>query len=694
MLPELNRIRKTGSYISMFRGLNRTPNAGFSRVSSKNSAMYTEFSDMKNLCGDDFPRLRTRKTRSRVTGLNVKSNLLASGNELIFVTETGDSGVLKVGTEEYAITGYQSGDHRLTLYGNHVIVLPEKLFFNLSGHTFEAIEFNYSSSGEELSTTEINVALMNVNKTKKFRDFSIEKVALNDSGEPLTVNYIYEKASGLESPEKQTYPSNQYDAEDVVEDWQLEYYLHWGNIKVSQTVEAQGENPSGVYKCYDITKKDVGAEPTKTGVRSFVKIENYYVRIFRNDGSGTNIFAGLKKGDFVKISGMVHSVVSPLAISVSDNWANNDWGNYIDVLNNNTFKIYYADSNSIVIKAIIDKSVPYNGPMKISRVMPQIDSGMMLEVNNRLWACSSASNEIYSSKQGDCRNWQAYGDGISTDSYAATVGNEGVFTGIARQNDSVIFFKENWIIKMFGTKPSNFSLASYNVPGVERGSEKSVVWVNGVLFYLSPIGVCHYSPGGQPVVISDKAFGNKKYKNGIAGRHRNKYFLSAQTDSGTWELLVFDTSTGLWHKEDNTRFSDCMTYNNVLYWIDADTEALVCADQDNNLLDSAEKEGEFDWCFETPDMYDNDFGKKYVSKLQISVKMSPISEAVIYAQFRHGSIWHELKRVFYTERRNELIHVPVRRADFLRLRVEGRGEIEVSGIQIDYARGSEKPWQF
>lgn len=702
MFPEISRLRKASTHISLFRGLNRTVNTGFSRVSGNDGAVFTEFCDMQNLCSDDYPRLRTRKKRctaSTASGMTgIVSNLLIDDNRFIYMTESAlHEGALHVGSESYSVSAYDSTapKHELVLYGNRVVMMPERLVFDLGTHTFSSMDF--SCTTQSVDAAALNVARYNggnhVNPTRNFRDFSIEKVELDDSGKPLPVNYIYEKAYGLEEYRKQTNPSGATE-EGSKEPWQEKYYNHWQTIKEGETVEAQGETPSAVYRCTDII---AGNDNTINGERyvtrlclhTFVRIDNYYVKISRNDGTDADLFAGLQKGDWVKLSGMVHSVAA-LSVAENDPWTTTDWGNYLEVLNGGWFKLYYVDRQCIVIKASIDKSVPYTGPLTVERVMPQADSGLMLEVDNRLWTCSSQNHEIYSCKQGDCTNWQAYGEGISTDSYAATVGSEGGFTGIARQNDSVIFFKENWIIKLFGNKPSNFALASYNVPGVARGSEKSVVWINGVLYYLSYNGVCRYMPGGQPVLVSEEAFGLVHYQNGVAGRHGDKYYLSAQNESGGWELLVLDTVKGMWHKEDDTQMQCCVTYNNILYYIDGEG-AVRCVQARNNLL-GGEEESRFAWFFETPDLYGDDFGKKYISKIQIQLKAAEDMQAEVYAQFRREGAWVLLKRLHFEPRRHVTAPVPVRRSDYLRLRVEGSGEMEIGGLRIDFAGGSDKIW--
>ena len=195
-------------------------------------------------------------------------------------------------------------------------------------------------------------------------------------------------------------------------------------------------------------------------------------------------------------------------------------------------------------------------------------------------------------------------------------------------------------------------------------------------------------------MISKNVFGDRKYKNGVAGRHRNKYFLSAENELGEYELFVLDTDTGLWHKEDDTEMARCVTYNNALYWFDEDW-VLTCADAQNNLMpDSAQAESSFEWAMETPNLYDNDFGAKFISKIQLAIRAGEDTEATVYAQFRHEGAWHELKKLYFTEQRRSMTGIPVRRAAFLRLRIEGEGEMEISGIQIDFARGSEKGWQF
>ena len=661
LLPQLHNIRKAETNISVFAGLNRTVNTGFSNVSSNNSSIYIEFKDMKNLCSDDYPQLATRKCRSRITSENtIISNLLSANNGLIYIDKTG---LFHYGTKTIALENIDvNTQYNLIQYGNNVVILPLKKYINLS--TFETTEIDNINTDIKL-----NNALYAPEEANNgiWLASSIRKTLLADRYNKKLENPLGVKGKSDTLTLYKTGSNNDGNFEKLTAAQPYQNDLREDGL----------QSPSALYRCVKSKSRD--------GYPVFIEIHDYYVRI-----SGKGIGVGFSEGDYIKIYGMEHNI-SDLA-DLSDIEAVQDT-TYIDVLNNNYFQIYAADTDYIVIKADIDVSIPYAGALSISRAMPEIDTDKVLEVNNRLWACSSENNEIYCCKQGDCRNWQAYKDGIATDSFSMTVGCEGEFTGIARQNDSIIFFKENWVLKIYGTKPSNYTLATYNVLGVSKGSSKSLVWISGILYYLSNKGVCQYSPGSQPIIISDEAFGKKRYSNAVAGRHDNKYYISAQNEQGEYELFVFDTEKGLWHKEDDTQMLSTVTYNNTMYYVDGNTGYVMCPDKNNNLIDGFkdfESESHFDWNCETGDLYDNDFNTKYISRVAIGVQSEPHTKFRVLAQFEDGGNWSELRIIRYDSKKPHMLPIAVRRSEFLRLRIEGQGKCNIYGINIEFARGSDK----
>ena len=120
--------------------------------------------------------------------------------------------------------------------------------------------------------------------------------------------------------------------------------------------------------------------------------------------------------------------------------------------------------------------------------MPYPELDYVLQHNNRLWGCSSKRHEIYCSKLGSAVEWGEY-DGISTDSWTATVGTEGDFTGACVYANSVLFFKENCVHIVYGTKASNFTVSTINLRGVQKGSGGSLCESGGLLYYKAPEGI-------------------------------------------------------------------------------------------------------------------------------------------------------------------------------------------------------------
>ena len=208
----------------------------------------------------------------------------------------------------------------------------------------------------------------------------------------------------------------------------------------------------------------------------------------------------------------------------------------------------------------------------IKRHVPDLDH--VVEWNNRLWGASSEDNTIYACKLGDPSNWHYY-QGTSMDSYYAEQGTDGEWTGAALYSNHLIFFKEDSMCRVYGTSPSNYQITNTEAFGVEKGSRQSVVTINDTVFYKSKIGIMAYS-GGIPYCISDKL--NIEFKAVVAGTEKRKYYASVQKRSGGYELLVFDAEKGLWHKEDDTRFRSCATINNRLYYVQYNSDLLVCSE--------------------------------------------------------------------------------------------------------------------
>lgn len=621
------------------------------------------------MTSDKYPQLAPRSNRSRITSddkIKIISNLLSANSGLIYIDSDKN---LHIGSEVTKIDEIDAvKQHHIVLYGNKVVVFPEKLSVNMRDKKVTMIDCRNKDlstqvgekSNQQIDSSTYDYAYMACSITRSYYDASANK----NYRPSVTLYTNYDLTN------------EKYQLKDNTE--MIDVFGSYAN-----TIGNVFESYNSFYTVIGKSKKDDTYKHNRLITFKKLSYKFNYTTI-RAKGIGTNIQAG----DFVKISGLTDSLVSTDAESYADK-------TYIDNLNGKTFKVYYVTENELVIKCELESSVPYTGTVTVERISPDFDEGKIVEMQNRLWCCSSNKNEIYCCKQGDERNWQAYSDGISTDSWAMTCGKEGKFTGIATRGDSVIFFKENYALKIYGTKPSNFTLAEYNVPGVEIGSEKSLVNINSTLFYLGHNGVYAYQSGSLPALISEESLWGHTYKNAVGGRHGNKYYISAERDDGEQELLVYDTDKGLWHKEDDTKMIDCTTYNGVLYWLDETKENIMCPDKaDNLLVDNTKYEYQqedcFEWSAETGDLYDSEFNVKNIGKIRIGIKAEKGAKVSLFVQYKDNGEWKKVSEILYSEKKPRVFAVALRRAEYLRLKLVGTGQVEIYGIDIEHSRGSDK----
>ena len=232
---------------------------------------------------------------------------------------------------------------------------------------------------------------------------------------------------------------------------------------------------------------------------------------------------------------------------------------------NASMVVWDKGDDYIVVTGILDvvtTQTVADGKITVERKMPIMD--FVIESDNRLWGCrygvaanGQVVNEIYASKLGDFKNWNCF-MGLSTDSYAASCGTDGQFTGAITHLGYPLFFKENCVHKVYGNYPANFQIQTTPCRGVQKGCDRSLAIVNETLFYKARSGVCAYD-GSLPTEVS-YVLGNEAYNSAVGGSHGNKYYISMKDNLDEYHLFVYDTAKGMWHKEDNlqvTAFCSC-----------------------------------------------------------------------------------------------------------------------------------------
>ena len=657
-LPLLTELDTNRDMIDVFKGYNHNLRIG-----------ENEFYDMENLTSSYYPVLSPRERRGVYDLIHRPQALIEKGS-LCYV----DGSDFIVNNYKVAMglsTDPKDYPKHLVSMGAYVIILPDKKYINIADITdFGNIEADVTTQS--------------------------------------TVSFDLCKVDGT------SYDTYQNTEPEITE------AMKKGDEKIPLWLDTS-TTPHAL-KQYSISSAMWSTIPT-----TYVKI---------SVAGDKKVFEPFEVGDGVTISGIEIEQLSDL---------------------NNTMIIWAKGDDYIVVTGIIDFITTQDNPINVKRQMPNMD--FIIESENRLWGCrygvalnGEVVNEIYASKLGDFKNWNCY-MGISTDSYAATVGTDGQFTGAITYAGSPLFFKENYMHKVYGNYPANYQITATACRGVQKGSHKSLAIVNERLYYKSNTGVCVYD-GSLPQEIS-YPLGNVPYINAVAGSHGNKYYISmfdntdysvrwinpllsgsllyiqqafcttknettlnidvwerpVVTDSvltitqtytaktiqnklyvdkendiyaNKWNLFVYDTEKGLWHKEDHTHVDDFCSCKGELFYIDH-ADQCVKTMFGTGTVDSHKVK----WMAETGVIGVDQPDKKYISKINLRMSLALNSRVSVWIKYDADEVWNFLFRMDGTSLKSFTVPIRPKRCDHLKLRIEGEGEAKIYSISKTIEQGSD-----
>lgn len=381
---------------------------------------------------------------------------------------------------------------------------------------------------------------------------------------------------------------------------------------------------------------------------------------------------------------------------LTDLFADNDGVTITDIedtalsdLGNTPIVAWEVGSNYVIVTGILDEVIEQDCatyPITITRKMPTMD--FIIESENRLWGCRYGTalngevvNEIYASKLGDFKNWNSFA-GISTDSYVASVGTDGQFTGAITHLGYPLFFKENCVHKVYGNYPANYQIQTTACRGVQKGCSKSLAIVNETLYYKSRSAVCAYD-GSLPVEISS-ALGDMAYGDAVAGVLGNKYYISMRDANEEYHLFVYDAAKGMWHREDNTQAVEFCNCRGDLYYIDYADNQIKTVLGTGTLDTSAVK-----WMALTGVIGTDLPDKKYISRIVVRLSLEVGTTVIFSAEYDSSGEWEHLFTKSGTKLGSFSIPIRPKRCDHMRLRIEGQGVAKIYSICKTIEQGSD-----
>jgi len=451
--------------------------------------------------------------------------------------------------------------------------------------------------------------------------------------------------------------------------WEIEGQVSYapcdvdGNVyTISSTSDTEPENPQN--GDYWINTKDGTLEQYTSSSGLWEQVATVYTKVtFSTQGSAPSMF---KEGDGVEISGLYYDDLNGTKYLYGVGGETGVTNDYIVLIG--------------LTEAMTQNSVKVN----VERKIPDMD--FVIECQNRLWGCKygmvngQVINELYCSALGDFKNWRQY-QGLSTDSWAASVGSDGVWTGAINYLGHPTFFKENRIHMVTVSQQGAHRVDETICRGVQKGSSKSLQVVGETLYYKSRTDVCGWQ-AGFPVTISD-SFGDQKYSDAVGGVFGTKYYLSMKDSSNNWHLFVYDTGKGLWIREDNLHALCFAKVDDELYCLDVNGKLLAL----NGTTGTAEST--LEWAMETGIMYYEYPDNKYLFRYDIRLNMAAQSTAKIYMEYDSSGNWVESGTISRNGTGTVVIPIRPKRCDHLRMKLSGTGTVKVFSIARTLEVGSD-----
>ena len=379
----------------------------------------------------------------------------------------------------------------------------------------------------------------------------------------------------------------------------------------------------------------------------------------------TDIGKKLRNGDTIDIEGMYWPRSAYIDI----------WAQFQLMAMNGKKVIEKAEDDYIVVRGMVNGSY--------LRVADDDDT---ITVDRRA-PVDTFVNEIRASKLGDFKNWSSF-MGLSTDSYAVSVGTDGAFTGAAANWGYPIFFKENCIHRISGSTPSSFQMQTSMSRGVQNGSWRSIDIVNEAMFYKSATDVMMYD-GGVPISVSEQ-LGGLLYEDARAGTINGKYYVSMK-NCGVWHHFCYDTKRRTWYREDNLKAMGYATVGDELYAIDEGQNALIGIN--GNLFNgNGNLEDEFEWeaifgisgveyrpaygGYSRSDLR----GSQYMSRFDIRMYLEDGAKMDMWIMYDSDGEWRHQGTIKGNRTKTFVLPVIPRRCDHLRVKLNGKGDFRIYSI--------------
>lgn len=372
-------------------------------------------------------------------------------------------------------------------------------------------------------------------------------------------------------------------------------------------------------------------------------------------------------------------------------------GNTVKIIVTDTDSKKYEYSASIVSIGVVSKRGTLTfadgtftsiAASKIQRIIISLDMPDLKYVcaaNNRIWGCND--DTIFCTVFGQPFNWFEYSASNSGNvgdiAWSITPFSSGKFTGCVTYRDTPVFFTDDKIIVVNGTRASNFELSTTEAPGVMEGAEKTITVLNDAIYYLSNQGIIKYY-AYTPVCISEEFY--EHFTGGCSGHSGNKLYMTLKNDD-VCKLFVYDVKKRIWCREDDFDARSYTYFSGKLLGVGTDGVIYVM----NPITESRTGIDSF---IEFGDYYCSSPDKKVISKLYLRLSIETGGSVEVSMNYdsqkneKGERIWHSIKTISASSKKSVILPIIPKRCDHFRIKLSGSGGFVLYSLSHEYYNGT------
>ncbi len=323
-----------------------------------------------------------------------------------------------------------------------------------------------------------------------------------------------------------------------------------------------------------------------------------------------------------------------------------------------------------------------DGAVTVSKKWPEKLSGVFAD-SNRLWGWEG--HTLRASKLGDPGNWLFF-DGTAEDAWALDVHTPEDFTGGISYSGYPTFFTPHKRYRVYGNEPEAYQLAEQDCNGVKAGCGASLAILNGVLYYVSEIGVMA-DEGAVPGLIS-AALGGVRLSNAVCGGAGTKLWVSGDDQNLGYHLFAFDTRNGTWIRDSGEQFVCLERVGETVFGLKKYRpqgflrwKLYAFAPSESGETFSSTLESN-DYTMQQPN-------RKRVHRVQLRMTVESSASLTVSVQYDSSGSWVQVAQIS-GDGKKKSVYLPVlpRRCDHFRLKFDGTGAWELDSMALETRSGS------